>query len=79
MDKRSDDGQPRTPLERIKAEHEAKRMAILYNDEDELDWSEDVMPHQVGLKQVWADENGKLWVMVRENDQLKLRRIWTIT
>lgn len=78
MDKRSDDG-PRTPLERIKAEHEAKRMQILHNDEDELDWSEDVMPHQVGLKQVWADENGKLWVMVRENDKLKLRRIWTIT
>ena len=79
MDKHMDDGRPRTPLERIKAEHEQMRDNILLGDEDELDWSRDIMPEQAGLKQVWADDNGKLWTIAREGDGLKLKRIWQIT
>jgi hypothetical protein len=78
MDQRSDNDGRRTPLERIKAEHQAKRAQILHGDEDELDWSLDVSPEQVGLKHVWADDNGKLWMIVRDGDQLKLKRMWHI-
>jgi hypothetical protein len=78
MDKLTDDGEPRTPLERLKAQHQFKREQILYGNEDELDWSEDVTPEQVGLKSVWADDDGKLWVIVREDGRLKLKRIWQI-
>jgi hypothetical protein len=79
MDKLTDDGEPRTPLERIKAAHQFKREQILYGTEDELDWSEDILPGQAGLKQVWADDDGKLWLIVRNDDgQLKLKRIWQI-
>ena len=80
MDKRSDDGGRLTPLERIKAEHQMRRAEILYNDTDELDWNDDISPQQVGLRPVWADENGKLWVIMRDDKgDLKLRRLWQIT
>jgi hypothetical protein len=77
MDQKSDDGR-RTPLERIMAEHQAKREQILHGDEDELDWNEDIAPEQVGLTRVWADDNGKLWLIVREEGKVKLKRIWHI-
>jgi hypothetical protein len=74
MDERvSENG--RTPLERIKAEHMQKREQIMSGEIDELDWSGDIIPEQVGLKQVWADDNGKLWVFVRHGDRMKLRRV----
>jgi hypothetical protein len=80
MDKRSDDGGRLTPLERIKAEHQMRRAEILYNDTDELDWADDISPQQVGLRPVWADDNGKLWVILRDDKgELKLRRLWQIT
>jgi hypothetical protein len=74
MDERvSENG--RTPLERIKAEHMQKREQIMSGEIDELEWSGDIIPEQVGLKQVWADDNGKLWVFVRHGDRMKLRRV----
>jgi hypothetical protein len=79
MDRHIDDGRPRTPLERIKAQHEQMRDAILHGDEDTLDWSEDMHPQQAGLKPVWADSNGKLWVIIRDGDKHKLHRLWEIT
>ena len=80
MDKRADDGGRLTPLERIKAEHEMVRAEILSNEVDELDWNDDISPQQVGLKVAWADDNGKLWIIVRDDDgSIKLRRIWQIT
>lgn len=75
MDKRADDFGPRTPLERIKMAHSIKRAEILANDYDEIEWSEDIAPEQVGLKHVWADDNGNLWVMHRDGDKLMLRRL----
>jgi len=80
MDKRSDEDGRLTPLERIKAEHQMRRAEILYNDTDEFDWNDDISPQQVGLRPVWADENGKLWVIMRDDKgELKLRRLWQIT
>ena len=80
MDKRSDDGSRLTPLERLKAEHQMRRAEILYNAADEFDWNDDISPQQVGLRPVWADENGKLWVIMRDDQgELKLRRLWQIT
>lgn len=80
MDKRTDDGRPRTPLERIKAEHELMHQVIHHGDADELDWDHDINPQQVGLQQVWADENGHLWTFVRgpENRTI-LKRIWHLS
>lgn len=79
MDQRAGDEPRRSPLDRIKAEHDQLRLAILHGDEDELDWSLDIDPVQVGLKHVWADADGKLWVMTRDGDQWKLKRILTHT
>lgn len=73
MDQKTDNG--RTPIERIKAEHALKREQVLSGEIDELEWTGDIAPEQVGLKQVWADDNGKLWVFVRHGDRMKLRRV----
>ena len=74
MDKRSDDPR-RTPIERIKEAHAFKRAEILMNEQDELDWDDEIAPEQVGLRPVWGDENGNLWIIVRAGDQLKLVRL----
>ena len=74
MDTRSDDPR-RTPLERIKDMHALKRAEILMNEYDEVEWSTDIAPEQVGLRHVWADDNGNLWTIVREGEKLKLKRI----
>lgn len=76
-DQLPENGQRRTPLERIKAQHQQKREQLLYGDVDELDWDDDISPTQVGLVQVWVDEEGKAWMFVRRDGQLKLKRIWT--
>ena len=67
-----------TPLQRIKTDHEAKRAQILHGDEDELDWDFSLIPQQVGLKQAWVDDNGKLWVITRDGENVKLKRLWHI-
>lgn len=72
MDKRSDDPR-KTPLEHIKDAHAMKRTEILMNAFDEVEWSDEIAPEQVGLRQVWADDNGSLWVIMRDGDRLKLR------
>lgn len=80
VDQRTDDGRPRTPIERIKAEHDQMRDRILHGDEDAVDWSLDIHPSQVGLKQVWADAKGHLWYVDREDDgTYKLKRIWHLS
>jgi hypothetical protein len=79
MDKRSDDGGRLSPLEQVKLAHDFKRAEILLNDDDDIEWPDDIMPEQVGLRQVWADANGHLWIITRESDKTKLKRIWQIT
>lgn len=74
MDERSDNPR-KTPIERIKEAHAFKRAEILMNDDDEIGWSDDIMPQQVGLRPVWADENGNLWVIIREGEKMKLKRL----
>ena len=74
MDKRSDDPR-RSPIERIKDAHAYKRAEIMMNETDDIEWSEDIAPEQVGLRHVWADDNGSLWTIVREGEKLLLRRI----
>ena len=75
MDKLTRDNDGGTPIERIKNAHAYKRAEILMNERDEIEWSEDIAPEQVGLRHVWADDNGSLWTIVREKDKLILRRI----
>ena len=74
MDERSENTR-KTPIERIKEAHAFKRAEILMNEQDELDWSDDIAPEQAGLRPVWGDENGNLWIIVRAGDQLKLVRL----
>lgn len=74
MDKRSDDPR-KSPIERIKEAHAFKKAEILMNEQDELEWSEDIAPEQVGLRPVWGDENGNLWIIVREGSTQKLVRL----
>lgn len=77
MDRKTDDGGRLTPLEHIKHRHDFKRAEILLNDSDEIEWDPDIFPEQVGLKQVWADDNGSLWVVIRDGEKLKLKRLGT--
>ena len=80
MDKRTDDGRPRTPLERIKAEHEQLRDQILHGDEDSLDWDHEMNPQQAGLRPAWIDAKGHLWYIDREDDgSYKLKRVWHLS
>ena len=75
MDKFTDDGRL-SPIEFIKRMHDVKRAEILDNMTDEIEWSEDIMPAQVGLHPVLADDRGSLWVIVRQDGgQLILKRI----
>jgi hypothetical protein len=79
MDQRSDnEGGRLSPLERIKAQHDLTRRMILSGDEDEIPWQSDMLPEQAGLQQVWADKNGKLWIMERSQAGIKLKRLWHI-
>lgn len=78
MDKKSGDDGRLTPIEQIKLDHQMLRVDILH-EEDELDWSNDVDPAQVGLTPVYADANGRLWFKVYEDGKLRLRRIWHLS
>lgn len=75
MDKYTDDGRL-TPIEFIKRAHEMKRAEILDNMTDEIELGGEIVPAQVGLHPVLADDNGQFWVVVRqESGQLILKRI----
>ena len=81
MHKKTDDdgGRKLTAIEIIKAGHDATRRKILNGDEDEIPWRGDILPQQVGLTPVWADREGKLWVMETTEKGQILKRIWHIT
>ena len=83
MDKMTDDDfdgdrKKMTPLEHLKRRHQALREQIAYGDVDELDWDDDIAPEQAGLVRVWADDNNKLWKLVRKDGRMKLVRLWDI-
>ena len=78
MDKKSGDDGRLTPIEQLKEDHAMMRVEILH-EEDELDWSRDVAPEQVGLTPVYADQSGRLWFEIYEDGKLRLRRIWHLS
>ena len=82
MHQKTDDngnGRKMTPIEVIKAQHDMTRRKILSGDEDEIPWRADILPQQVGLTPVWADREGKLWVMQTTEKGQVLKRMWHIT
>ena len=78
MDRKAGDDGRLTPLEQIKAEHDLMRVEILEVGDD-IEWSHDVLPQQVGLSPVLADESGHLWFVTRDGDKPILKRIWHLS
>jgi hypothetical protein len=56
-------------------EHDIMRARIVEGEEEDIPWKPNVRPDQVGLSYVLVDEDGKLWTIVRDGEELRLRKI----